>query len=292
MGLSRRRVMDLNTSVLVLFGLLLGQLLFGQTPIDSTALPFNAIVKMENGKKYEGQMLEYGTDTLILRTENGDISLITSKIRTIKPNEYVGPDSDAYPNNARYFIGPSAMPIKKGDGYYQNILVTSSNVNYGLTKNISVGGGLEFISMLYGEPLWTVSAKAGFPITENVHAGVGVLAAGISNFDALALPYTIFTFGNTKSNFSIAAAYGIVGGELTNGSTIMASGKLGLNNRIALITENFIVPVYESYTAYLGIHGIRIEFRANSFDIGGIIFSDIIDYVPILPLVGYVRTFG
>ena len=42
---------------------------------------------------------------------------------------------------------------------------------------------------------------------------------------------------------------------------------------------------------YVGVQGIRILSKKNSFDIGGMVIPEIFNEIPVIPYVGYVRIF-
>jgi hypothetical protein len=70
------------------------------------------------------------------------------KIEEIDPNKKISFDKS---HPTRYFFAPSAISIKRGTVYYQNIMLTTSFVNYGVTDHFSIGGG-EFIILVHGSP--------------------------------------------------------------------------------------------------------------------------------------------
>lgn len=262
--------------------------LFSQTDTDSLSQNQIFIVKMKNGDEYKGKVLKQDNNTITLLTENGEIKLIVENLISIEKIEYEGKFEFSNPHDTRYFFSPSAIPIKKGKGYYQNILVTTNFVNYGITKNISIGGGFEFISTILGSPIWFLTPKVGFDVSKNVHVGGGFIMAGFADQGTATLAYGVFTFGDSETNLSLGAGYGLLDGEMSDYPAIMISGMHRIGNSIALLSENYVLP---QGLGYFGIHGIRILSKKNSFDIGAIVIPDIANFIPALPYVGYVRIF-
>jgi hypothetical protein len=246
---------------------------------------------MKNGEEYRGHIVKKENQTILLKTVNGEVNLIAANVQSITNDDYAGIYEFANPHDTRYFFGPSGIPLRKGKGYYQNIYVTANFFNYGVSKNISIGGGFEFISTFQGTPVWFLTPKAGFEIAKNVHAGGGILIAGFAGEGTATLGYGVCTFGSSEANFSVGVGYGLAEGELTDYPAIMLSGTSRVSNSIALLTENYVFPNSIGDALYFGIHGIRILSRKNAFDLGAIIIPEIADAIPALPFAGYVRAF-
>ena len=274
-------------SKIILIGLLTSSFnnVFSQT--DTLTQDQMVIIKMKNGDDYKGVLLKQGDGRILLKTVNGEMNLIASNIHSLENYDYEGEFEFANPHDTRYFFGPTGIPIKKGKGYYQNILVTTNFVNYGVTKNISIGGGFEFISTVLGSPIWFFTPKVGFDLSENIHVGGGFIMAGFADEGTATLGYGVFTLGQSETNLSIGVGYGLIDQELSDYPVIMISGTHRISKSIALLSENYVIP--DSF--YFGIHGIRILSRKNSFDIGAIIIPEIGSVIPALPYVGYVRVF-
>ena len=259
--------------------------LFSQTETDSLKQEQIVVIKMKNSDEYKGAISKRDGETIVLKTVNGEIHLITSNVISIENYDYVGKFQFANSHDTRYFFGPSGIPIKKGKGYYQNILVTTNFVNYGVTKNISIGGGLEFISTVNGNPIWCLTPKIGFEISENIHAGGGLLMLGTRDGSA-AVGYGVFTLGQSETNLSLGLGYGIYDGKLSDYPAIMISGTHRISNSIALLSENYVLP----NSFYFGIQGIRLLSKKTSFDIGAMTLP-LLGAVISLPFVGYVKVF-
>ncbi len=276
---------------LSLIGLLLfsSSPVFSQTETDPELQTPKVVITMNNGEEYTGEILEQDEETIVLRTANGVIELIAANVRSVKEQDYQGKFTYANPHDTRYFFGPTAIPLKKGKGYYQNIAITLNFVNYGVTNNISIGGGLEFISTIMGEPVWFLTPKVGFQVSEKVHLGGGVLVAGFTDEGSAALTYGVSTFGSSESNFSLGVGYGLMDGEFSNYPAVMVGGMHRVSRSIVLLSENYLIP--NDSLIYFGIQGIRILARKNAFDIGGIVSPEFSDEIPVLPYVGYVRIF-
>ncbi|MCK5782287.1 MAG: hypothetical protein KAH10_06830 [Flavobacteriales bacterium] len=260
---------------------------FGQIDVDSISKIENSVIKMIDGDKYVGQIIRRDSTSILLKTSNADMIIPTSSIKNIKRYDYFGKYKFPNLHDTRYFFAPSAIPIKKGSGYYQNIEVVLNFVNYGVTNYFSIGGGFEFITLFSGEvPIIFLTPKVGFKISEKFHAGAGVLFGTKFANGSMGLPYLITTFGSSESNISIGGGVSI-SGETFGLPVILFSGTARVSNYIALLTENYIL-VDNDNPYYIGIQGIRVISKENAFDIGLMVLPEI--GFPI-PFVGYVRTF-
>ena len=261
--------------------------IFAQEKTDTIKVEQPIVIKTIDGDEYIGKIVREDSTSIILKTSNADIIISKSKIKEIETYKYSGKFRFPNLNDTRYFFGPSAIPIKKGKGYYQNVEVLLNFVNYGITNNISIGGGFEFISLTQGYPIIFFTPKVGFKISEKFHLGGGVLyGTMLGEQTRIGLPYVVSTFGSAENNITFGGGVFISGSD-TYGPTIMMSGTSRVSNNLAFLTENYLIFVDNS-PMYFGIHGIRIISRKNSFDIGLIIVQEA--GIP-LPFIGYVRNF-
>ena len=167
--------------------------------------------------------------------------------------DYESPGGFAYPNSAasRYLYAPSAIPMEKGQGYVSQKMAFTA-VAYAPTDNISLLMG----TFTFWPPLLTVlGGKAGFPVGEKLHVGVGAEAFMIPmQGDLLAgVAFGSVTYGHKDKNFTLAS--GIIGGDpdyLLDGLSlpIMVGAQVRLSDRGAFVTENWMVMDVEDLGAY------------------------------------------
>ncbi|RLD65071.1 MAG: hypothetical protein DRI95_09525, partial [Bacteroidetes bacterium] len=114
----------------------------GETIVSSTKENKNAFyhITLIDGNELHGQIIERRKNELDIQTKSlGKVTISVNNIKkmrevqqgSVKGGEYWFPN----PNNTRYLFAPSAIPIEKGEGYYQNIYVLANSVNYGLTDH-------------------------------------------------------------------------------------------------------------------------------------------------------------
>lgn len=159
------------------------------------------------------------------------------------------------PNATRYLFAPSAIPLKKGTGYYQNAYILLNSANYGLTDNISIGGGV-------GIPLFFfVNPKIGTKVAKNLYVAGGAIAATtfIGENITVAIPFAAATYGTEENNATLAAGYGLFwfDGDFSHSQYPITTlnGMMRLSNRLHLVTENWVIPIERTYTTFNPLSG-------------------------------------
>ncbi len=191
-------------------------------------------------------------------------------------------------NPTRYFVSPSAFNLKKGQGYYQNVYVDLSFVNYGVTNWLSLGGGVELIgsliSTVHGEfpPLYVFTPKIGIEVGKNWHIGAGfmggIYGGGYIGSDGrgsatrvIGLAFGNATYGSPDYNITFGAGFPISTetGEFIS-PVLMLSGTYRISRKISLISENLIMSSDQIDLDVGSIfgYGIRVNAEAMSIDIG------------------------
>lgn len=274
---------------------------------EEPADPPKTEVTMKNGEVYVGTIVEETDEQLILQTENGKLYLVKSNIKSLETLPVGFKYAFQTPNATRYFFSPSAKSLKKGEGYYQNVMVSGNFVNYGITDYLSVGGGLEFISLVTGDPILFFTPKVGTSLGEKTAVSAGLFLIRTPDSEYVGITYGSFTFGSDESNVTLGGGWAFSEGEFAKRPVGALSAIHRVHNSICLVTENYMIPLtIEQHQIlpdgttniedkvellYFGIHGIRVMTKKNSFDIGAIVSSEFDGDLPALPYVGYVRQF-
>ena len=227
------------------------------------------LIETLDGDEFTGRILSHDSTSINLETNNGIFSLSKKKIKKLESYDYAGKFKFPNSQDTRYFFAPSGIPLKKGEGYYQNVLLTGNFVNYGVHRNISVGGGVEFITLSTGQPIWFLTPKIGHSLSEKLHVAGGLLMIGTGDFNGSgdgtsSLIYGVTTIGGPDMNFSFGLGYGYVDGQLSSSPTINLSGTMRFSDGVALLTENYLI----GGGGHFGIQGLRFMGPKHSFDIG------------------------
>lgn len=264
------------------------ELTLGAVEIDKSALIEQSILQdslfveiKANDRIISGLVTSIASDNVrVLSTSLGLLTIQRNQMQSIKQLSGSPDGRYDYPNPhpTRYFFGPSAIPLRKGEKYYQNAYVLSNSIQLGVSDHVSLGGGVVLPFLFY------VTPKIGYRVSESVHIGAGVLAA--TSFNAginvgFGIGYGSVTFGSFEHNVTTSIGLGtfkeqsfnMVSGNYTNKwvlsqkPIVSVSGMSRVSNRIMLITENWIVSA-SSQTSIISAAGIRFLARKNSFDFG------------------------
>lgn len=255
-----------------------------------------AEVVLKDRNILRGNILNEYVDSITFKSNlTGKISILRVNILTLK---YFNPDSKGnekvYVNLAsRYFFSPSAMNMKKGDGYYQNTFFTLSTFNYAINDYVTLGGGFELFSLLFGHPIVILTTKFSIPFAEKLHIGGGFLYANILGFQnssgGLNVAYGNITYGDTKSNISVNVGTSL---NYPGRPTFTVCGFHQVSPKFGLMTENWIIPSGENNTANLYTFGGRVIERKNLFDFG-LITNELFlkSPLPAIPFLSYTLRF-
>lgn len=223
-----------------------------------------------DGNVFIGELVSESESEVVLLTESiGRVTIRRENIRSmtriddskIRDGEYWYEN----PQATRYLFAPNAIGLRKGHGYYQNTWIFFNNVNYGVTKNFSIGGGLvpAFLFGTGSTPVW-ITPKISIPVAnENIHLAAGALIGGVigESSGGGGLLYGTSTFGNRDRNLSFGLGYGFGGGEISSTPAVNISGMIRLSKSIHLVSENYLFPS----TGFNGISSIGTRWAPENF---------------------------
>jgi hypothetical protein len=273
---------------------------FGQKNIIDSPTDTSKIYKIEllDGSIFIGNILHQDSINLFIKTASiPKIEVPIARIKSIveiaesnfKDGNYWFPN----PHSTRYFYGPSAIGLKKGEGYYQNTLLLLNSFNVGVTDNISIGGGLELISTFaLRDPLFFITPKISFKVTEHFHAGGGVLYARTPlGLSSIGTTFATGTYGSLNHNVTGSLGWGFVSGEFNNKPIVTLSGMTRVSKRVALVTENWLIPSDDYYGIFS--YGLRFIGEKIAVDLAFINNPDIADFILIgIPYASFTVKFG
>jgi len=206
-------------------------------------------VELKNGKIIRGQLLQKSESDVSVATDDlGKVTVAWSTIKSLNVISKNENDRFTNPHSSRYFFGPSAIPLKKGDKYYQNALILLNSFQAGITDHFSMGGGFVVPFAIF------ITPKIGYQVAEKVHMGGGILFATslIRDFNfGVGVAYGSLTYGTKEHNFTLNAGLGAVNQNTGMGSEdyswkfankpmFTLSGMTRISKRAMLITENWI----------------------------------------------------
>lgn len=251
-----------NEIELIVFDFNLGEILIAKKDINSEERQkMNSVVIVEtvNNVFYYGLIIGSTPKTLIMKSALLDTFEIQSNIilKITLAEAYVnrkGKNWYANPNATRYFFAPSAIPLKKKEGYYQNAYLLANSVNFGVSNSITIGGGVVIPLLFY------VTPKISYKVHKNLYLGAGILftQSFITDFNLSAgIGYGLITAGTPEHNVTLGGGYGFAKSDSTYKTTPMPiltiNGMTRIGKRFSLVTENWLIPrgsYDEERTAY------------------------------------------
>lgn len=205
------------------------------------------------------------------------------------------------------FFGQSAIPLPKGQGYYQNNYIIMHSAWYAPLENVSIGGGFQMLSLVNSLresgklPAYFLAMKASTEMGGGVHVGVFGVGAQLSNGalleDTLALRGRIgvvagqVTIGSPDVHVTLSVGWGATQDGLTHDPVLGLSGQVRIIERMALITENWSFRFNERP---LNVYTVGARFLTNKLGAdGGLLYSPQFnkDVSPVVPYVGFALRF-
>jgi hypothetical protein len=267
-------------------------------------------VTLKDGSVVSGTLLLITEKEVVISSGTlGEIRLQKDNIKSMTPvlaiNEKKSGVWFANPNPSKYLLGNSAIPMEKHTGYYQNTWVFVNSFSYAFTKNFSLAGGFEIISILAeggGPYAFYINPKASFKVANNFYLGGNILYANTiktaEDFGGLATLNAFATYGNKNNNLTGAVGFGWADGEFSPKPVIILSGMVRASRRIAFVSENWVVPKLEEGSSdsynYYGIfsYGIRFLGEKTSIDLAFLNNPDIAKEIIIgIPWLDFVINF-
>jgi len=200
-----------------------------------------------------GRILEIREKDVLFKAEFGMIVIPIDKIvkielvpvSSLRQGEYWFPN----PNATRLFFAPTARMLKKGDGYFADYYLFFPAVAYGITDNITIGGGMSLIPWIdFSEQVFYFTPKVGLSATEKFAFGAGALIIKIPGIGKgmktpfLGIVYGVGTYGSPNSSLTVGLGYGFVDDDFAEKPMVIIGGEHRISRRLALVTENWILP--------------------------------------------------
>ncbi len=272
---------------------------YGIAQNQTDSLIYN--IETNDGNTYMGHIITQDSlKILFISDKLGKINILKDDIKEMYPLNIEKIKDGKYwfenPQATRYFFSPNGYGLQRGEGYYQNVWVLINSFAYGLTENISIGGGAVPLFFFGGAPtpIWA-TVKLSIPVIEDrINMGVGVLAGTVIGEEetGFGILYGISTFGSKDNNVSIGLGYGYAGGEWAKSPIININAMIRTGARGYFLTENYIIQS-EGETLIAFSLGGRQIIKNIGLDYGLIIplYSDMGTFI-VLPWLGITIPFG
>ena len=261
-------------------------------------------VELKDGTVLKGKLISETEAEIEIQLENvGHLTIDRNKIKRLIP--LVGVSSEIKksfwfknPHATRLLFAPTAIPLKRGEGYYQNIYIVANMFNYGVIDNLSIGGGFDFITMFANtdegwHPMLNFNIKSGFQVADNFHAGAGGMYITMPGEFSAGIAYGLGTVGSHNSNLTLGLGWGFVDETFEEKPFIMIGGMARISEKLWFVSENWIAPLDDN-KYYLAVsYGIRFASNRIAVDLAFINSKDIFEAIFIgFPFVDFVIKLG
>jgi hypothetical protein len=255
-------------------------------------------VALRDGSRLVGRIVAEDDATLTVETAEAEVAVRRSAVVSVTDVEDT-PSASGDPNYSRLLFGPTARPLKKGDGYFSDYELLFPGVAYAITDNVSLAGGVSAIPGIgLGEQLFYVSPKVGFELGRHASVAVGGLVAGSALGDeeseSAYIGFAAGTFGTPRRSLTVGFGLGDTTGGFTDAVPIvMVGGTATVSNHVALVTESwlFVGPDFRLSEQPFGV-GLRLFSDRLSADVGVILVGELLDEGVPLPWLSVTYHFG
>ena len=232
------------------------------------------ILTTHDGATLIGRIVEIDESDIQFETGMGRLVIPIARIKNIEITSANSIKDGSYwfpnPNRTRLFFAPTGRMLKQGQGYFADYYLFFPSLAYGITDNISVGGGLSLIPGVdFDEQIFYFTPKIGLKAVNNLNFAAGALIISLPNFDdndrpVVGVVYGVGTFGSMNHNLTVGLGYGFEDRNLADKPLVMLGGELRISRRTAFVTENWILPGVDNP---LVSYGIRFFGTKSSVDL-------------------------
>jgi len=232
---------------------------------DSTQVQ---ILMVEDGSSFIGRIIEVGEEELKFETKYGVLTFSIFEITELKlvskdqfkEGKYWFPN----PNCSRLFFAPTGRMLKKGEGYFADYFIFFPTVTFGVTNNITLGGGF---SILPGEDLdeqiILFTPKVGLKTSKKMDLAIGALVVKLPESTSAGILYGVSTFGSLDKSVTFGLGYGYFDDELADKPIIVLGGESRTSRNISLVTENWLVPEKDTPVMSAGLRFFGEKISAD-----------------------------
>ena len=277
-------------------------------PIDSVRIDDPALVyavTLTNATTLIGRITLVSADSVRVVSAAMTATVARREVRSVRAYPATAlHDGVLWPENphaTRLLFAPTAIPLRRGEGYFADFWIFFASAAVGVTDRFTMGAGMSLFpsddftdNLFYALPKYTVVSQPRLKVA------LGALMASVpwsSNDDggrrrqSLGILYGVATTGSPESNLTLGAGWGYVGGTLANKPVITVGGQHRATKRLALISENWFIPFDNGGGGFVS-YGVRMlgEKIAVDLALGSPVGTDKF-YFPGIPLLGFAFKF-
>lgn len=222
--------------------------------VDSAAV---RLVQLDDGSQVYGRIVDVSDSIVVIVADFGTFRIPPRAIRRVSKTTSVARTAAASgraeywfenPNATRLIFAPTGRMLSRGEGYFSDYMLFFPGIAVGVTNSFTIGGG---VSIFPGdEQVAYLTPKVGIVQSPKVNLAVGALIAAVPQEDLLGILYGVGTFGSTDASATLGLGFGWDGDGLADRPVGLVGGEMRVSRRVALITENWIVPAIDPVFSY------------------------------------------
>lgn len=263
------------------------------------------MLTLTDGSTLVGIITEVGESEVKFKTDLGEMTIAINKITDIKEVSSKAFKGGKYwfpnPNRTRLYFSPTGRMLRKGEAYFSAYYLFFPGINYGITDNITIGGGFSiFPGVDFDKQILFFTPKIGINAASNIDFSISGLIVRIPDPDDddvfgedsrsfyIGVVYGMGTIGSEDHSFTFGLGYGYADDEFADKPLVILGGETRISRRIALVTENWLMPgVDDPLVSY----GMRFFGEGLSVDLAllNIVGED--TFFPGFPYLGFVYNF-
>ena len=225
-------------------------------------------ISTKDGAYLTGKVIEETPEFIVVKKKTGlEIKIPRESIRMSKalrglPSGGYGP----IPHPSRYLYAPSAIPLKRGEGYLNMIYFLAYQAQYGISDNFSLGITTTPIFM----PSF-INAKYAQKIKDNWYASAGFQMGKLwyADPETLGVLFANTTYGDEEANITLNLGYGFYSQSNENLPIIEVSGLFRSTNKVSFVGEVWVLLHENKQPTIIGGPALRLSTSKKYFvDVG------------------------
>jgi hypothetical protein len=213
-------------------------------------------------------------------------------------------------------LAPTGRPLGKGNGYFSDHYVVFPGFAFGLTKNLSLSGGVSTIPALgLSEQVFYVSTSAAWTLGDKAALAVGGFVAGGPSDDGAdsggGALFAVGSIGPSDRSLSVGLAFvterkqedhfGPRGEYLSSDTSwrfrdapvVMVGGSLRVARNLSLISESWLFPG-KDFELSQQPFGLALRFFNGrlSADVGVVLIAEVLEEGFPVPWLSFSYHFG
>ncbi len=231
-------------------------------------------ITLKNGDQLTGRIIEVREDEIDFQTQFGVMQIKMSAVEDIyTADASMMRDGKLWfknPHTTRLFFSPTGRMLPEGDGYYQNIYLFFNGFAYGVTDNLTLGGGMSVFPTddFLNNNVFYFTPKFGGQLTENFSAATGVLFIFLPFGEEFGggIAYVVGTAGKPDYSFTFGLGIPFSEDNLAETQIILLGTDLRMTERISFVSENWLIPGAED--GVMLSYGLRFFGENIAIDLG------------------------